>query len=356
MAANVASTSTAGDHAHFIHQALCSPPTPTLLRALTRSSKLATIPGLTPHLIVHHLPPSTATDKGHMQRHRQGVQSMRTQQPAILQARSNVDQLHPTKEICSAHDMFCFAALANMHTGTMYTNGTGAFPVQSFRNMQYVFVAYIYDLNAILVRAIPSRIDGAMIAAFKDILATLNTRGYEPTLNVMDNECSNAVEAHIRSNNMDIHLVPPPPNHQVNAAKRAIATFKEHFISALATVDKDCPLQLWDNFLPQVELTLNLLQFLQRDPTKSAIEEVNGTFDYNKTPLAPVGTKGLVYEPPAIRASWAPHGTDAYYVGPALKHYWCLRFYMPGTQRYCVVDTWQLYPMHCATPTILDTE
>ena len=124
--------------------------------------------------------------------------------------------------------------------------------------MQYVFVAYIYDLNAILVRVMPSKNDGAMIATFKDILVTLNTRGYAPTLNVMYNECSKAVKAHIRSNNMDIHLV-PPHNHRVNAAKRAIATFKEHFISALATVDKDCPLQLWDEFLPQVELTLNLL-------------------------------------------------------------------------------------------------
>ena len=63
-----------------------------------------------------------------------------------------------------------------------------------------------------------------------------------------------------------------------------------------------------------------------------------------------MGTKGLVYEPPAIRVSWAPHGTDAYYVGPALKHYWCLHFYMPGTRRYCVLDTWQLYPTHWSFP------
>jgi hypothetical protein len=153
--------------------------------------------------------------------------------------------------------MFCFAALADMHTGTMYTNGTGSFPVRSFRNMQYVFLAYIYDLNAILVRAMPSRNDGAMIAAFKDILVDLNTRGYAPMLNGMDNKCSKAVKAHIRRNNMDIHLV-PPHNHQVNAAKW-IAAFKEHFISALATVDKDCLLQLWDDFLSQMELTLNLL-------------------------------------------------------------------------------------------------
>jgi len=66
MAANIAATSLAGNHAHYIHQALCSPTTPLLLSALTRSSELATIPGLTPQLILHHLPPSTATDKGHM--------------------------------------------------------------------------------------------------------------------------------------------------------------------------------------------------------------------------------------------------------------------------------------------------
>jgi hypothetical protein len=150
---------------------------------------------------------------------------------------------------------------------------------------------------------------------------------------------------------MDIHLV-PPNNHRVNAAERAIATFKEHFIAALITVDKDCPLQLWDEFLPQVELTLNLLCFSRRDPNKSANKEVNGFFDLNKTPIAPLGTKGLVYEDPAIRASWAPHGTDAYYVGGAPKHYRCIHFFMPATRRHCIADTWRLYPSHCTTPTI----
>ncbi len=83
--------------------------------------------------------------------------------------------------------MFCFAALADLHTRTMYTNGTGAFPMRSFCNMQYVFEAYIYDLNAILVRAMPSKTDGAMIAAFTDILANLNARRYSPKLNLMGN-------------------------------------------------------------------------------------------------------------------------------------------------------------------------
>jgi hypothetical protein len=173
--------------------------------------------------------------------------------------------------------MFCFAALANLHTRTMYTNSTNTFPIQSFHKMQYVFVAYIYYLNAILVCTMPSKTNGAMIAVFTDILANLNAHGYSPTLKVMDNECSKAVKVHIRSNNIDIHLV-PSHNHRVNADKCVIATFKEHFISALATVDRNCLLQLWDDFLLQVELTLNLLQFSQQDPMKSANKEVNGKF------------------------------------------------------------------------------
>jgi hypothetical protein len=124
--------------------------------------------------------------------------------------------------------------------------------------MQYVFVAYIYDLNAILVQAMPSKANDAMIAVFTDILANLNACGYSPTLNIMDIGCSKAVEAHIQSNHMDIHLI-PPHNHRVDATKPTIATFKEHFISALATINRNCPLQLWDDFLPQVELTLNLV-------------------------------------------------------------------------------------------------
>ena len=183
-----------------------------------------------------------------MHRQWQGTRSTCTIQPAILDARLQVDNLHPTEEICNTHNIFCFAALSDLTTG-MYTNLPGAFPARSFKSMQYVFVAYVYDLNAILVRAMPSKIDGPMIDAFTEILGTLAARNYHPTLNLMDNECSKAIDAHICKNNMDIHLV-LLHNHWVNAAECAIATFKEHFIAGLATVDKNCPLQLWDDFLP----------------------------------------------------------------------------------------------------------
>jgi len=227
-------------------------------------------------------------------------------------------------------DVFCFAALADTITGTMYTDINGAFPVCSFKSMQYIFVAYVYDLNAIIVRAMPSRTDASMVTAFREVITILKTGGCCPALNVMDNEFSAAVEKYIRSEQINIQLV-PPHNHRVNATERAIATFKEHFIAALTTVDMHCPLQLWDAFLPQVELTLNMLRFSRRNPKKSANQEVYGSFDFNKTPLAPLGTRALIYDDPASWASWPPHATDGYYVGPASNHYRCLRFYIPAT-------------------------
>jgi hypothetical protein len=177
-----------------------------------------------------------------------------------MTAHAKVDHMSLIQEVCSVQEMFCFAALVNANTGTMYTNLTGAFPIGSFKNMQYIFIAYVYDLNAIIIRLMPSRTYAAMIMAFTEVFTILRAWGYQPALNVMDNKCSKAVEKHICSNRMDIQLV-PPHNHRVNAVEQAIANFKEHFVAALATVDMLCPLQLWDKFLPQVELTLNLLRF-----------------------------------------------------------------------------------------------
>jgi hypothetical protein len=37
--------------------------------------------------------------------------------------------------------------------------------------MQYIFVAYVYDLNAIIVCAMPTRTNAAMITAFKEVIA-----------------------------------------------------------------------------------------------------------------------------------------------------------------------------------------
>jgi hypothetical protein len=111
----------------------------------------------------------------------------------------------------------------------------------------------------------PSHTDASIVQAFTKVISILKSGGYHPALNAMDNKCSAAVKKYFWSEAVNIQLV-PLHNHQANAAKRAIATFKEHFIATLATVDMLCPLQLWDEFLPQVELTLNMLHFSWRNP------------------------------------------------------------------------------------------
>ncbi len=122
-----------------------------------------------------------------------------------------------------------------------------------------------------------------------------------------------------------------PDNHRANAAERAIQTFKNHFIAGLATVDPTFPLQLWCYLLTQAKLTLNLLRTLRQDPTKSAYASLNQAFDWNRTPLAPPGTKALIYEAPANRTSWAPHAVDGWYLCPAMEHYRCGLFFIEST-------------------------
>jgi hypothetical protein len=183
-----------------------------------------------------------------------------------------------------------------------------------------VFFAYIYNLNAIIIQAMPSCTSAFMVQAFTKVISILKSEGYHPALNIMDNKCSAAVKKYIESKSINIQLV-PPHIHWVNAAKCVIATFKEHLIATLPTADMLCPLQLWDEFLPQIKLNLNMLRFSPQNHKKSANQEVCSSFDFNKTPLAPLGTKTQVYNDPGSRASLAPHTTDGFYDGPDSNHY-----------------------------------
>ena len=65
--------------------------------------------------------------------------------------------------------------------------------------------------------------------------------------------------------------MPPLPHiHQRNSAERAIQTFKNHFIAALACTDPNFPMSNWCRLLPRAELTLNLLRPSRLNPKLSA--------------------------------------------------------------------------------------
>jgi hypothetical protein len=146
-------------------------------------------------------------------------------------------------------------------------------------------------------------------------------------------------------------LLVPPHLHRLNAAERAIQTFKNHFITTLCIADPNFPAKEWDRLLPQAELTLNLLRNCRFNPKLSAYAALHGTFDFNKTPIAPPGTKVLIHEKPDNRLSWAPRGTDTWYIGPAMEHYQCVNCYMPDTHSTRIADTVQYFPHQVPIPT-----
>merc|ERR1711966_167889 len=98
-------SSTKAETAEFYHQSLFSPPPTTLLKAI-KNNQFDSFPGLVPSLL-KHLPPSTATAKGHMPKNRKGIRSTRAKTKEIQDARLDLEDMDPPQQICSAQD-HCF--------------------------------------------------------------------------------------------------------------------------------------------------------------------------------------------------------------------------------------------------------
>ena len=127
----------------------------------------------------------------------------------------------------------------------------------------------------------------------------------------MDNKCSLDLDLQrvIQNNNLTYQLVPTNQHHG-NSVERAIRTFKNNLLAGLATCDPKFPIHEWHRILDQAELTINLLRNSRINPSLSAHAYLNGIHDFNKTPLAPPGTKVMFHSKADKRASWAFHGED----------------------------------------------
>jgi hypothetical protein len=104
----------------------------------------------------------------------------------------------PPQESNNINHVFCWAALADLIDGTTYTDLTGRFPTMSLENNQYVFVAYDYTTNATIVRAITDRESNTIVKAFDDIFSYLDSKGFKPRFNVLNNEASHAITEYLR--------------------------------------------------------------------------------------------------------------------------------------------------------------
>ncbi len=112
----------------------------------------------------------------------------------------------------------------------------------------------------------------------------------------------------------------PPDTPCWNLAERAIQTFKSHFITILAGVNSSFPMSLWDRLVPQAVITLNLLRQANKMPSVSVYEFVNGKFDYNKFPLAPLYCAVEMHESTNRQKTWDLHSLSGWYLGTSTEH------------------------------------
>jgi hypothetical protein len=84
----------------------------------------------------------------------------------------------------------------------------------------------------------------------------------------------------------------------------------------------------------------------------SAYQYVHGSFDYNKTPLAPLGCAVQLYESNSRRGTWAEHSTNGWYIGTSMEHYRCHRIYVKKTRSERISDTVFFKHKYITQPTV----
>jgi hypothetical protein len=58
----------------------------------------------------------------------------------------------------------------------------------------------------------------------------------------------------------------------------------------------------------------------------------------------------IAHESPSRRRTWAPHGQDGWYIGPALEHYRCYTAYITKTRGNRIVEKVEFFPEKFTLP------
>ncbi|GKY94061.1 hypothetical protein MPSEU_000372700 [Mayamaea pseudoterrestris] len=339
---------TVADRVAYVSACLGYPTVSTLCKALD-AGRLTTFPAITSAQVKAFPPRTTATAKGHLDQTRKNHRSTKQANSVTVTADElAIDMNPPPNDPPTLRSMRVYANYTKA-TGKIHSDLTGRFMLPSSSGNTVMLVVYDEDSNAILVEPMKNKSGASILAAYTRIHKLLCARGLKPQLQRLDNEASKALKDYMVSESVDYQLA-PPHIHRRNAAERAIRTFINHFTATLCGTDPKFPLHLWDKLLPQCVLSLNLLRGSRINPKLSAHAQLHGTFDFNKTPLAPAGTRVIIHEKPSIRASHTPHGVDGYYLGPALEHYRCYCVYATDTNAERIADTLAWFPTQTIMP------
>jgi hypothetical protein len=91
----------------------------------------------------------------------------------------------------------------------------------------------------------------------------------------------------------------------------------------MAGVSDNFPIHQWHELVPQIVLTLNLVQQSHVAPNVSAYTYNHGHFNYNHMPLAPMGCAVQFHIKPNRRKIWGEHSSDKWYLTTSPDHYRC---------------------------------
>ena len=84
----------------------------------------------------------------------------------------------------------------------------------------------------------------------------------------------------------------------------------------------------------------------------SAHVHFSGSFDYNKTPLAPMGCGAQVHEKTNKRGTWTYHSVDGWCLNTLPEHYRTHMYHVKATKSERLTDMLQLSHKNIMNPTI----
>jgi hypothetical protein len=102
-------------------------------------------------------------------------------------------------------------------------------------------------------------------------------------------------------------------------------------------------------------MTLNMMRPCCLNSLMSAHKATEVSFLFDAMPLAPLGTKVLVYLKPTQPKPWGYHTAKACYLSHAANHYRCIQVSMRDTGGKCITDTFRFQHHALLVPHITAT-
>ena len=343
--ANVVRHEINADFVAFSHASFFSPCDSALYSALLKGY-LGNFPKLTAKMLNSDRPNSIATAKGHLKQKKQKPRTAKKSQPTPSLATIN-SPAEEEDEIKYANSIAI--KVLRCKDNINYSDMPGRFPFTSHLGHEYMLLS-IYR-GYIHVELMKCREGAELVKAYRATYSFFARLTDQPNLQMLDNETSTALNEYLRNEaKVTVELV-PPNCHRRNRAERAIQDWKAHFIAGLATVDPNFPIAAWSELVPQASLTINHIRAYTMNRSISAYEGMHGKkYDFVAHPIYPPGVRVVVLEPTDKRESWAPHGLEGFYLGPAPDTYQSYRCWILSTNGIRTSDSISVHPHKLKLP------